>query len=167
MANTFELIEAITVGSGGAASIDFTSIPSTFTDLALKVSVRDDRSGYAVNNLIVKFNNTSTTYTGKQIYYANSSSPASSNNYNGSVPSPVDTANVFSSSEIYIPNYTSSNQKSFSIDDATEGISTYFSIGFSAGLWNGTGAINQITLSAQSANFVQYSTAYLYGVKNA
>lgn len=165
--STYVKIETIDVGSGGASSINFTSIPSTYTDLAVKVSVRDDRSGYAVNNLVVNFNNTSTTYTGKQIYYANSSSAASSNNYNGSVPSPVDTANIFSSSEIYIPNYLTSNQKSFSIEDATEGNSTYFSIGFSAGLWNGTSAINQITLSATSASFVQYSSATLYGIKSS
>ena len=30
MANTFELISSVTVGAGGAASIDFTSIPSTY-----------------------------------------------------------------------------------------------------------------------------------------
>ena len=168
MATTYVKIgSTVTVGAGGAASIEWTGISSSYTDLLVKVSARDDRSGYAINNLVVNFNNTSTTYTGKQIYYANSGSAASGNNYYGSVPSPVDTASVFSSTDIYIPNYTSSNQKSFSIDDASEGDSTYFSVGFSAGLWNGTSAINQITLSALSANFVQYSTATLYGISKS
>ena len=165
MAFTYSKLAESTVGSGGTSAITFNNIPQNYTDLLIKVSARDDRSGYAINNLNITFNSASTTYTGKQIYYANSGSAASSNNYYGSVPSPVDTANVFSSNDIYIPNYTSSNQKSFSIDDASEGNSTYFSVGFSAGLWNRTSTISQITLSPISANFVQHSTATLYGIR--
>jgi hypothetical protein len=41
MANTFTLIASSTVGSGGAASIDFTSISSTYTDLVVKLSLRN------------------------------------------------------------------------------------------------------------------------------
>ena len=37
MANTYVLISSSTVGSGGAASIDFSSIPATYTDLVLKL----------------------------------------------------------------------------------------------------------------------------------
>ena len=40
MAVTHNLISTITVGSGGAASIDFTSIPQTYTDLLVKISLR-------------------------------------------------------------------------------------------------------------------------------
>ena len=42
MANTFVLLASTTVGSGGASSIDFTSIPATYTDLVVKVSGRID-----------------------------------------------------------------------------------------------------------------------------
>ena len=41
MANTFEQITTVTVGSGGASSIDFTSIPQTYTDLVIKTSARN------------------------------------------------------------------------------------------------------------------------------
>ena len=37
MANTYVAIATVTVGSGGAASIDFTSIPATYTDLVVKL----------------------------------------------------------------------------------------------------------------------------------
>jgi len=37
MANTLKKIQTVTVGSGGAASIEFTSIPQTYTDLKLVV----------------------------------------------------------------------------------------------------------------------------------
>jgi hypothetical protein len=36
MANTYEAIATVEVGSGGASTIDFTSIPSTYTDLVLR-----------------------------------------------------------------------------------------------------------------------------------
>jgi hypothetical protein len=36
MATTYEIIASVTVGSGGAANIEFTSIPATYTDLVLK-----------------------------------------------------------------------------------------------------------------------------------
>ena len=44
MATTYTLISSVTVGSGGAASIEFTSIPSTYTDLVLKLSARSSRN---------------------------------------------------------------------------------------------------------------------------
>jgi hypothetical protein len=47
MANTFELIASSTVGSGGAANIDFTSIPATYTDLCLKFICATTRSALA------------------------------------------------------------------------------------------------------------------------
>ena len=37
MATTFFKIASATVGSGGASSIDFTSIPQTYTDLVFVV----------------------------------------------------------------------------------------------------------------------------------
>ena len=40
MATTYTLISSVTVGSGGAANIEFTSIPSTYTDLLLKYYLR-------------------------------------------------------------------------------------------------------------------------------
>ena len=52
MAGTYKLIGSVTVGAGGAANIDFTSIPSTYTDLAIKVSYRSTATpGVAVDNL--------------------------------------------------------------------------------------------------------------------
>ena len=45
MANTFQLISSTTVGAGGASSIDFTSIPSTYTDLVIKWSGRLTSTG--------------------------------------------------------------------------------------------------------------------------
>jgi hypothetical protein len=38
---------------------------------------------------------------------------------------------------------------------------------FTANLWSDTAAITSITLTAASGSFVQHSSFYLYGVKNA
>jgi hypothetical protein len=80
------------------------------------------------------------------------------------------TSNIFNNAEIYIPNYLSSSQKSMSVDAVVENnsASTNTQNRIQAWLWTGTSAISSLTFTAQgSTNFLQYSTAYLYGVKNA
>jgi hypothetical protein len=59
MATTYEAIATVEVGSGGAANIDFTSIPATYTDLCIKASARFANS--TTQGLAVKFNGASTT----------------------------------------------------------------------------------------------------------
>jgi hypothetical protein len=159
---------AVTVGSGGAASIDFSSIPSTYTDLVLRLSLRQD-SG-TLNYASMRFNNATTNFTYRTIEGAGSGTPGSFNGSTGTygfpVPSPA-TASTFSSADIYIPNYAGSTNKSFSVDTVTENNATTAYADLIAGLWSQTTAINQVTFYPAGGNFVQYSTAYLYGVSNA
>ena len=163
MANTFELISSVTVGSGGAATITFSSIPSTFTDLCMKVSAKN-LSGVA-QTIRASINgstaNISTRYiegTGSTVY------SGTDTNWLGSSG---DSTNTFSNFEWYIPNYAGSSYKSISVDSVTElnGNPAYATL--IAGLWSSTSALNSITLTQSGSNFAQYSTAYLYGVKNA
>lgn len=165
MANTFELIQAYTVGSGGQASIDFTVIPSTYTDLCLKLSVRSTD-----DYLTISFNNSSSNLSSRTLG-ANSSGAFTTSAITGLTyglsNSNSWTSNTFSNAEIYIPNYTSSTNKSYSVDAVTENNGTAITLGLTAGLWSNTAAINRITLTQASNNLLQYSTAYLYGVKNA
>ena len=158
---------AVVVGGAGAANIDFTSIPATYTDLVLKLSLRQSTGsvGYAT----VKFNNSSTGFT----YRSLEGSGSTALSFNGSVgaigvvePSNY-TASTFASFDIYIPNYAGSTNKSYSADAVTENNATLAYSDFVAGLWSNTAAINQITIQDLSGNLVQYSTAYLYGVSNA
>ena len=51
------LISSVTVGSGGASSIDFTSIPQTYTDLVVRWSTRGT-AATVYDQVYVKFNNT-------------------------------------------------------------------------------------------------------------
>ena len=180
MANTMTLIQSVTVPSGGASSIDFTSIPSTYTDLVVKVALRDGTSGVAQTAALMYFNSDNGTASWSYRYLRGSGSAASSGSgggypgcyigeYNGS----TSTSNTFCNTEIYIPNYAGSQQKSFSVDSVQETNATAAYSHLIAGLWSAAGgnaAINAVHITCATgagSNFVQYSTAYLYGVKNA
>jgi hypothetical protein len=169
MANTYTLLETITVGAAGAASVTFNSIPQTgYTDLVIKVSARGDSSTSTKYTIYGKFNGSATSYSGKYLE-GNGASAAS-----GAMPTTgfgagnfdnaTFTANTFGNSEIYIPNYTSANYKSVSVDATTENNATTSYADFYAGLWSNTAAITSVTLTPEAGNFVQYSTFSLYGV---
>jgi hypothetical protein len=173
MANTFELIASSIVGSGGATSIDFTSIPATYTDLLLKVSVRQDSSDTA-KAIVFRLNNDSGSNYSARMIYGTGSGAASATTTTTSIfywysSDASATASTFNNAEVYIPDYTSSNQKSLSFDSVSENNGTLAYANLTAGLWTGTSAINRITLTpfTGATNFVQYSTAYLYGIKNS
>ena len=165
MPNTFELIASSTVGAGGASTITFSSIPSTYTDLCIKVSARNTSTN---DYFEVRFNNVSTNLSGKYLNGEGSGAPYSGSfqpfaRMNGSGT----TSNTFASTDIYVTNYASSNFKSLSIDSVSENNATLSFCSFVAGLWSSTAAITSIQLVPSANNFAQYSTAYLYGVKNA
>jgi hypothetical protein len=172
MANTFELIASSIVGAGGTSSIDFTSIPSTYTDLCLKGSLRSSDAAAFVNYQ-VKFNNSGGTAYSVMMVYGTGSAAASGSQSGtaygdyGFQDGAGATANTFANVELYIPNYAGSSYKSWSTDQVQENNATAAYGGLLAGLWSNTAAINQVTLTSSAGTFVQYSTAYLYGVKNA
>lgn len=171
MANTFELISAVTVGSGGTANIEFTSIPSTYTDLVIDFSGRSVKSAN-FEDVKIQFNSSTTGYSDRYLLgngsAASSGSGASTGIYNLIIPAANATASTFSNSLVYIPNYAGSNNKSVSIDVATENNATLSYLNLVAGLWSNSSAITSIKIVPDTANnLAQYSTAYLYGVKNA
>ena len=157
----YQLIETIEVGSGGAASIEFTGIPQDGVDLAILLSIRNssntsDRIDYYLNGVApssarvlrgsgsaVLSNTASTIYWTEQ------------NNF---------TANTFASAALYISDYTNSSAaKSISIDAVSENVATEAYQFMIAALQNGTGAITSLRFDGTSAH-VQYSTASLYKI---
>ena len=174
MANTYiQIGSTVTVGAGGSPSIDFSSIPSTYTDLLLKVSLRGTDANNYVNSRI-SFNGSTSGYTCKMLYGLGTGTPSSLNN---SVTNAVDfssygtgslaTSSTFGSVDIYIPNYAGSQNKSLSVDQVSENNATAAIAALTAGLWANSTAINQVTITCGTGNFVQYSTASLYGIKNS
>jgi hypothetical protein len=167
MPNTFTLIASSTVGSGGTANIDFTSIPATYTDLCVKLSTQNMGVGFPT--LRLRFNSdTSSVYSARTLNGDGAS--ATSTNPTGTwleINRTNPNGSIFTNTEIYIPNYTSTTTaKSLSADAAIEANATTAYLGLIAGLWNpGTqAAINSIGFFLSANNFQQYSTAYLYGI---
>lgn len=164
MAVFLQPIYTQTVGAGGAASIQFNNIPQTFTDLKLVLSLRTSASavfdyiGINTNNGsaadIIRLQGTGSV--------ANSNRGAGGSSFiiNGNTA----TSNTFSSTELYIPNYTSSTAKQIIIDTVTENNGTtayqelnalYYALGGNP--------INTILFSG-SSSLLQYSTFSLYGI---
>ena len=174
MANTYTLISSVTVGSGGAAAIEFTSIPATYTDLLVKLGGRSSRSGAVAEEFLLTFNNNGSNYSEKWLRGTGAS--AASSTFSGSSiqqlgqPGASATANTFGNWEFYIPNYAGSNNKSISLDGVTESNSATAGHALAyleTGLWADSAAITSIKLSAGAYLAEQYSTAYLYGISNA
>lgn len=167
MAYTYSKIATVTVGSGGTTSIDFLAIPQNYTDLLLVLSMRGD-SANVERNFYVSFNKVTTNRSSRYLEgngATASSGTIASNMYAGVYPSGSSTANTFGNTQIYIPNYTSSNYKSFGADAVMENNSGTSYMDLTASLWSNTSAITSITIPAEAGNFVQYSTATLYGIK--
>ena len=164
---TYQLISSVTVGSGGAATMTFSSIPATYTDLLLKISSRNTSGG--ADNHRISFNGNTTSYSFRSL--EGNGSTASSINAStriiGVINGSSSTASTFSNNEIYIPNYTSSNFKSFSADAVSENNATTAYAQLWANLWSNTAAITSIDIDANTLTFAQYTTAYLYGISNA
>ena len=173
MATTFELIASASVGSGGSAFMEFTVIPSTYTDLCVKISGRSARTGTNADNLNITFNGSTSGYSGRVLYgdgAAAASYVPATTYLLAEIPASATTSNTFGNVELYIPNYAGSTNKSVSIDSVTENNASGSGSAYAdliAGLWSNTAAITSIKIASQVNNFVQYSTAYLYGVKNA
>ena len=160
-------IQTVTVGAGGAANITFSSIPQTYTDLVIMTSMRGTDTSWQGWNLY--FNGSNTNLTNRYLLGDGSSASSSSFSagYGGTVPGTNVTASTFENSTVYIPNYTSSNNKSYSSDNVAENNATGAYANLIAGLWSSSSAITSVTLYPQAGNFVQYSTATLYGIKSS
>jgi hypothetical protein len=167
MATTYTLIASNTVGSGGSSSIAFTSIVQTYTDLKFVWSSRSSADNFDM----------SITYNGSS---ANVSSRTLIKNTAGNVVTTSDayasyymnqstaTSNTFSNGELYMPNYTGSNNKSFSVDVVTENNDADLTrMLLEASVNANTAAITSITITPNAGSFVQYSSFYLYGISNA
>ena len=173
MANTYELIASNTVASGGAASVTFSSIANTWTDLVVKFSARTNNGTAGVwDNISATINSSSSGYSFLMAYTADSTTPTSAKTTGSNfgylyAPRSAATANTFGSGEFYIPNYAGSNYKSISTDLVVENNGTANFMDLWAGLWSNTAAITSISIDAGGNNFVQYSSFYLYGIKNS
>jgi hypothetical protein len=161
----YKLIETVTVGAGGVASIEFTGIPQDGVDLQVLMSAR----GTSANRTIVKIqlNGSILDFTEKWLL-GNGSSAISDNNAQGFVGQQNNfsyTANTFSNNSIYISNYAGSSPKSISSESVTENNATQAEQRITAGVWNNTASITSVEFVIQSGfPFGEFSTISLYKI---
>ena len=166
MPANYVLLRKTTLTSS-AASITFSNIPqSGYTDLKFVTSARSDAASLAVGGY-VDFNGVTTGFSTKYMYGPGSGtgvSATSSLREFGSMPGSTATANTFSNSEAIIPNYRSGNYKAYSVDTVTEHNGAEIYAYLFSGLWSNSAAIESLTYSPASGNFVAGSTFCLYGL---
>jgi hypothetical protein len=161
------LISTTTLGSN-AANIEFTSIPGTYTDLYLVMSLRSDRSGATTEIVGMTFNGSTSSRTGRNLegngssVYTNSLTDLRAGVATGSTA----TSNTFGNSSCYIPNYAGSTNKSFSSDGVSENNGSNVTLSINAHLWSNTAAITSIQLYPLAGGTVWLtgSIASIYGV---
>jgi hypothetical protein len=163
-------IYTATVGAGGVASVTFNNIPQGFTDLKLVISAKTNWASNNWDDLVVRFNDTTSGYSENSVFVVNSVTPISgqaSNVTYAQVGWSANTnfANVFSNSTTTITNYTNGNAKNVMTDTAIEGATATTVMGFISYVWNNTAPITKMTFSSlNSATILQYTTITLYGV---
>jgi hypothetical protein len=170
MATYIQIGSTVTVGAGGAATITFSSIPATYTDLVLVTSLRSDKPSYGFSNFSLSINGSTSTFTTRYVEGngASATSGSTSTGASGNINGPSSTASTFSNTQFYFPNYTSSANKSYSLDHVTEANATTAWMNLTAGLWSTTSAITSLTLTeGNSSVFAQYTTASLYGISKS
>jgi len=174
MANTFIKIASTTVGSGGAADIEFTSIPATYTDLLVMFSGRANAAGATEASVTLQFNGSTSSYSSLWLRGSGAAAASGSDTYGtdeiyiGEIPGATATSSTFGNGLVYIPNYTVAANKSVSVDMVSENNATTAWAYLTAGLWSDTAAITSLKLLNQGAvNFVQHSTATLYGIRSS
>jgi len=159
-------IATVEVGSGGATSIDFNSIPGTYTDLYLVLSSRFNNGS---SDLKMSINGSTTTFTGRYLYGTSAGSGASASatvGYIGTNNPSTYTANTFGSLALTIPNYAGATNKSYSADSVGENNATSSAQIIYAGQWATASAITSLSIYDYNGtgSFVQYSSATLYGI---
>lgn len=175
MPSTYTLIKGETLASS-AASYTFSAIPSTWTDLCVRISARSDSAGSYSLATNVTINGSSTNYS--ETYLESQGTSATS--YSGAigifpfwfvgagkVNGPLSTANTFNNGELYLPNYGGSQQKIGSTYAVMENNTTNDNYIYVDALKNTTtSAITSITIDG-AGNFAAGSSFYLYGIKNS
>lgn len=173
-ATSFESIATQTVGAGGASSVEFTSIPGTYTHLQIRCIARADRAGNTYEGVAFQFNSdTAGNYSAHNLSGDGSSATAeaaaNASNMNAVLISAASAgASTFGAGVIDILDYANTNKYKTirtlgGMDNNGSGI-----VRFSSGSWRNTNAVTSIKMIATNgSNFVQYTTFALYGIKAA
>jgi len=163
--NSYESIETFTVGAGGSSTISFTSIPSTYKHLQIRISGKAANNG----NASYRFNSDSgSNYSWHNLYGSGSSAAA----YSGASSSVIYTGEMYTNASIFnaeivdILDYANTNKYKTLRAISGVDLNGSGSVQLDSGAWRSTAAISSITIyPPSSGSFSQYSSFALYGIK--
>ena len=161
MAKTYEPIASTTL-TAGTASVTFTSIPQTYTDLVVVFNGRTDGD----ENTNLQFNSDTTNNYSVTALYGNGSTATSVRDSNvssiglGGISSGADEQGTV---VFQIFNYANTTTNKTVISRANN--STYVQL--RAGMRRSTQAVSTITIKADATTFLSGTTFTLYGIKAA
>jgi hypothetical protein len=170
IAGDYQSIATVNVGSGGQATVVFSSIPSTFKHLQVRGIARSSRAGFSSDPLLIQVNSdTASNYSWHYLVGDGASAAAAAGATQTSMLNYIiandSVANVFGAFVVDVLDYANTDKyKTFrnlmGLDNNGSGI-----VGFNSGNWRSTSAITSITFKAQNGDFKQYSSFALYGIK--
>ena len=167
MAATYTLITK-SVLSSSTSSIALSSIPSTYTHLRLFIQNRTDST--TVDAAALSLNGVATSgYSTNYMDANDGGTPRSGSAANYSVILQASNygTNLYSFSEVTIPNYTGSNEKVIASYFNTEHTTTSHYNGSSRSYTGVTSAVTSLTLTSIAGNFVSGTSMYVYGISNS
>ena len=169
--SSFESISTVSVGAGGAASITFSSIPATYTHLQIRFIARSTYASGNIDIVGMQLNSdTANNYAWHWLFGDGSSAGAGSATTTSNITfrdisNANTTANTFGAFVIDILDYA--NTSKYKTSRALGGYDANGNgkINLDSGVWMNTSAVSNIALYAGNANFAQYSSFALYGIK--
>jgi len=164
---TYTLISSNVLASS-AASVTFSAIPATYTDLVIRASIRNTSTTSITR---IRLNGITSGYSARSLTgdgaTASSQTQSTAYLYSGELNTSSTTANTFTSMEFYLPNYLSTVNKPISTIASTENNATTAYTVAVAGLSTITSAITSIEVYVGANAFDVGSSFYLYGISNA
>ena len=168
----FESIATVTVGSGGAANIEFTSIPGTYQHLQVRLVARQTNTsaGGAAAAKTRLNGDTGNNYNYHALWADGASAYADTTGttnfiYPLRIASTTQSASVFGIGVADILDYANTSKYT-----VVRGFTGYDNNGsgtiyLNSNLWMSTAAVTSISMVPTSGNFAEHSTAALYGIK--
>ena len=172
----YESIATVTVGSGGAANVEFTSIPATYTHLQIRGIAKWSSTSNDRTLLKVEYNSDTGNNYARHLLGGDGAatfvdSVASTTARAGArvISSNAGNPNVFTAYVIDILDYANTNKYTTTrtLGGFDTNAASFQEIVLGSFLWSNTAAITTIKLLLGSANFTEYSQFALYGIKGA
>jgi hypothetical protein len=172
--NSYESIATVSLSGGSASSAAFTSIPSTYKHLQIRLIARTTATGATDGGyMTVRFNDIATAgaYYGQHWLKGNGSATAAgadgtaTNLYMERISTAQQTSSAFGAGIIDVLNYTDTNKNRVTRQLIGYDANGSGQIYFGSGMLLSTPAITKIELFPNAGSFAQYSSFALYGIK--